>query len=268
MATMKNAIGLVLIGCGLAASAQSSGVQAQPKLSFDVVSIKAKPPGPVEGGGIRYLPGGRYTASNVLVSQLLSGAYPGIRAALGDIIGPDWIFSQRFDILANAGREATREEMGIMMRSMLEDRFKLRAHMERQTQPVFELVVARADGVLGPDLKPHPDECGRSGTTPCGVSASRDGVRGIGVPITRLATFFTASVDGRRIFDKTGLTGNYDFKLVFRPSGAPPRAAGDPPDDRPNLFTALEEQLGLKLVASRGVVDVLVVDSIDRPTEN
>lgn len=267
MASMKNAIALILLGCGLAASVLS-GVHAQPKLSFEVASIKPKPPGPVDGGGFRYLPGGRYTAINVVVSQLLSGVYPGIRATLGDIVGPDWIFADRFDILASAGREATREEMGIMIRTMLEERFKLRAHMERQEQPVWELIVARRDGALGPELKPHPDECGRPGTTPCGVSASREGVRGIGVPISRLANFFTASVDGRRIFDKTGLTGNYDFKLVFRPTGAPPREAGAPPDDRPMLFTALEEQLGLKLVASRGVVDVLVVDSIDRPTEN
>ena len=83
-----------------------------------------------------------------------------------------------------------------------------------------------------------------------------------------LACRLRGSRRSSRRTDKTGLTGNYDFKLVFRPSGAPPRAAGAPPDDRPNLFTALEEQLGLKLVASRGVVDVLVVDSIDRPTEN
>jgi uncharacterized protein (TIGR03435 family) len=262
------AIWFIVLSCGLAASVLSSTGTAQSKLSFDVASIKRKPPGPVSGGGFRYLPGGRFTALNVNVSQLLSGAYPGIRAALGDIVGPEWIFGERFDVLASAGREATREEMGLMIKTMLEDRFKLRAHMERQMQPVWELIIARSDGALGPELKPHKDECGRPGSTPCGVSASREAVRGIGVPISRLATFFTASVDGRRIFDKTGLTGNYDFKLVYRPSGAPPREPGAPPDDRPMLFTALEEQLGLKLVASRGVVDVLVIDSIDHPTEN
>ena len=105
MASMKNAIALILLGCGLAASALS-GVHAQPKLSFEVASIK--PSGPVDGGGFRYLPGGRYTAINVVVSQLLSGAYPGIRAALGDIVGPDWIFADRFDIVASAGRELWR----------------------------------------------------------------------------------------------------------------------------------------------------------------
>lgn len=236
--------------------------QTPKNLSFEVVSIK-----PLEGrpsGGFRTLPGGRFTGI-VDVSQLLSAAYPGIRAALGDIIGPDWIFRERFDIVASAGREATREEMNVMVRTLLEDRFKLRAHMERQDQPTWELVVARADGVLGPDLKPYKGVCGRDVIPPCGVSASREAVRGVGVPIERIATFFTSSVEGRRVFDKTGLAGSYDFTLVYRPPDVTPR---DPNDNRPTLFTALQEQLGLKLIAARGVVEVLIVDHIERPSEN
>ena len=235
---------------------------AQPpaRLSFEVASIK-----PLDGrpsGGIRYLPGGRFTGI-VYVSQLLSGAYPGIRAALGDIVGPDWIFNERFDIVASAGREATNAEMGVMIRSLLEDRFKLRAHIERQEQPVWELVLARSDGALGPDLKPYTAVCGPGAVPPCGVSASREAVRGIGVPIERIAGFFTSSVEGRRVFNKTGLTGLYEFKLVYRPPDV-----SRPDDNRPMLFTALEEQLGLKLVAARGVVDVLIVDHIERPSPN
>lgn len=234
--------------------------QSPTRLSFEVVSIK-----PLEGrpsGGFRYLPGGRFTGI-VDASQLLSAAYPGIRAALGDIVGPDWIFRERFDIVASAGRDATNAEMGIMIRSLLEDRFKLRAHVERQEQPVWELVLARSDGALGPDLIPHRGVCGPSAVPPCGVSASREAVRGVGVRIERIAGFFTSSVEGRRVFDKTGLTGIYDFKLVYRPPDV-----SRPDDNRPTLFTALEEQLGLKLVAARGVVDVLIVDHIERPTEN
>jgi uncharacterized protein (TIGR03435 family) len=234
--------------------------QAPTRLSFEVVSIK-----PLEGrpsGGFRYLPGGRFTGI-VYVSQLLSGAYPGIRAVLGDIVGPDWIFRERFDIAASAGREATNAEMGVMIRSLLEDRFKLRAHIERQEQPVWEMVLARSNGALGPDLKPYKGACGPGAVPPCGVSASREAVRGIGVPIERIAGFFTSSVDGRRVFDKTGLTGLYEFRLVYRPPDV-----SRPDDNRPTLFTALEEQLGLKLVAARGVVDVLIVDHIARPTAN
>lgn len=244
----------------LAVVAGRALAQGPTKLSFEVASIK-----PLEGrpsGGFRYLPGGRFTGV-VDVSQLLSAAYPGIRAALGDIVGPDWIFRERFDIVASAGREATNAEIGIMIRSLLEDRFKLRAHIERQEQPVWELVVARSDGALGPDLTPHKGACGRGVIPPCGVSASREAVRGIGVPIERIAGFFTSSVEGRRIFDKTGLAGLYDFKLVYRPPDV-----SRPDDNRPTIFTALQEQLGLKLVASRGVVDVLIVAHVERPTEN
>ena len=238
--------------------------QAQSNLQFDVASIKRKE-GPIDGGSVRTLPGGRFEWISATVDGLLEMAYPGTR---GEILGaPDWIHSDHYDVIASAGRDATREEMGLMMRALLGERFKLRAHVERQEQPIYALVVERSDGRLGPQLKPFPHVCGASGAPACGMSAGATGVRATGVPVSRIADLLTVSA-GRLLVDRTGLSGNYEFTLVYKPAVGRPRDPNGPPDERPDVFTALREQLGLKLEPDRGLIDVLVVDHIERPTEN
>ena len=253
---------LVSVAIVLVVALQLSGQdvnQQAPRLTFEVASIKPKP-GPVTGGSVRLLANGRYERISATTSNLLDLAYPTTR---GDILGaPDWIFTDRYDVLASAGREATLAEIRLMMRSLLEDRFKVRAHVESQEQPVWHMIVARADGRLGPELKPFSHVCGAAGSPACGVSASREAVRGVGVPVSRIASFLRSS-GGRPIFDRTGLAGNFEFKLVYRPeTGRPP----DPSDERPDVFTALREQLGLRLESARGQVEVLIVEHIERPT--
>ena len=253
--------------CVLIASAQFE-VYAQrpqpnesPRLTFEVASIKRKPE-PVTGGSVRLLPGGRYERISATISTLIELAYPTTR---GDIVGaPDWVFSERYDVVASAGREATIDEISAMMRSLLEDRLQIRARVVEEEQPVWHLVVARADGTLGPDLKPFPFVCREPGAPPCGMSASREAVRAAGVPVSRIASFLRVSA-GRPIFDRTGLTGLYEFKLVYRPdTGRPP----DPSDERPNVFTALREQLGLRLESARGPVTYVLVERVERPSPN
>lgn len=252
------------IGATVATLSIVHAADAQSSLAFEVASIQRKE-SPASGGSVRFLPGGRFERINGTASGLLEMAYPTTR---GEILGaPEWIYRDRYDVIASAGREATRDEMALMMRALLEERFKLRAHVERQEHPIFSLVVARDDGRLGPDLKRANYVCQTEGAPPCGMSASAQRVRAVGVPLSRLADLIWVSA-GRLVEDRTGLPGIYEFTLVYKPANARPRPADSPPDDRPDLVTALREQLGLRLEPARGLVDVLVVDHVERPTEN
>ena len=240
----------------------SAGVlDGQTRLAFEVASIK-RVAGPRTGSSGGFQPGGRFAAINTRTDQLLRTAYSDTR---GDIAGiPDWVLFDAYDVVASAGRDATPAEMRLMVRTLLEDRFKLRARVERQEQDIYALVVARADGRLGTSIKPADYVCGAPGAPVCGFGASRDGVRATGMPVSRIASFLTVSA-GRLLEDRTGLTGTYDYTLVYRPdTGRPP----DPGDERPNVFTALQEQLGLKLEPARGFINVLIVEHIERPTED
>src|SRR5688572_27875179 len=239
-------------------SSQSPG---SARLTFEVASIKRKAE-PVSGGSVRLRPGGRYERISATISDLIQLPYPTTRGDSGG--APDWVFTDRYDVVASAGRDATIDEISLMMRSLLEDRLQIRAQTVTEEQPIWHLVVARADGRLGPDLKPFPFECGEPGAPACGLSASREAVRAAGVPVSRIASFLRSSA-GRQIVDKSGLLGNYQFTLVYRPeTGREP----DPEDARPNVFTALQEQLGLKLESARGPVTYVRVERIERPTPN
>ena len=161
-----------------------------------------------------------------------------------------------------------------MLRSLLEDRFRLSAHRETRDLPIYALVLARADGRLGPRLRQTTsDYCaklleaaGKPGDTPiptgspaCGMRPGGNGneVTAGAVPMNELARLLNV-VSGRTVVDRTGLTGVWDFGLKWSPFDAP---APDP--DRPSIFTALQEQLGLRLDATTGPVEVLVIDRVE-----
>jgi uncharacterized protein (TIGR03435 family) len=208
--------------------------------------------------------------------------------------GPDWIDSDRFDILAKPEREVPAtgtgpEPLQIMLRTLLADRFKLVMHRETKELPIFELVLAREDGKLGPQLRPAAVDCearaaaARSGTPPpalpgppgpgsCGTTMNPLRIRGGGVTLATLASLLEGPAQ-RLVIDRTGLTGRWDFEVNHTPdqSQVPPGVSVpkellDP--NGPSLFTALEEQLGLKLRPARGPVEVLVIDSVQQPTPN
>ena len=151
---------------------------------------------------------------------------------------------------------------------LLASRLQLRAQIEQREQPIYALVVVREDGRLGPQLKKAEVECGVNGASACGIAAGPGVViKAVGAPLSALANFFWVSA-GRPVFDRTGLVGNYQFTLSYRPENGRPPNPGSPPDARPSLFTALQEQLGLKLQPDRGLVATLVVEQIERPSEN
>jgi len=264
----------------------SLGAQAPANTAFEVASVK-----PNKTGDGRVMlgmqPGGRFTATNVPLRLLLRQAFNVQDFQL--VGGPDWIASDRFDVIAKApdGVEFSADAMRPMLRSLLTERFKLASHNETRDMPIYALMKARPDGKLGPGLTPAAVDCagrGRRGGGPapappqpgqkmeCGMMIGPGRMNAGGMPMSNLATSLAPQV-GRIVMDKTELTGNYDFELTYAPEalgggGAPALINGGPvPVDpnAPNLFTALQEQLGLKLDSQRGSVDVVVIDRLEQP---
>jgi uncharacterized protein (TIGR03435 family) len=196
--------------------------------------------------------------------------------------GPDWIRSERerFDILAKAPDGTTRSQRPLMVRALLADRFKLKTHLETRNAPIYALVVARPDGKLGPRMSPATFDCtswlaardrgervvppppSNGEGLPCGLQSSLGSIRGRS-QIADLA-FVLSFLDilGRPVVDRSGLIGDYELELTWSPDPGLTRS------DLPSLFTALREQLGLKLEPTTGPVDVLVIDSAERPTQD
>ncbi len=307
-----------------------------PKPSFEVVSIKPSPPNlMMRGGGPR---GDRYSMSGATLRMLLQNAYqqPATGGPAGQlqIIGaPSWMDSELYDIQATAdcsGGALPREKVQLMIQSMLEERFQLKAHMETRELPIYHLVVAKD----GPKIKPSSDQtpgpfqavgapqlCGPAPAAlappppPPPAPGQRGGpldpnfvpprgsmfmmrnatgltMQASGVPLANMINMLQQQV-GRPIVDKTELKGLFDFKFQFSPEGlslpgapgglpvpppvlggaGPAGTAGPAPaptaasDPVPSLFTAIQE-LGLKLESAKGPVQVLVIDSVQKPTEN
>jgi uncharacterized protein (TIGR03435 family) len=216
---------------------------------------------------------------NLAVSVMIREAYP---AQARDFIGAaDWVTTEPYDVDAKAEGNPTRDQIRLMLQTLLSERFKLRVHYETHERPIYALTVARADGRTPAGLVRSKIDCdavaaarreGRTADIPapangapaCGFGSSY-GPEGVtlrfgGGPLSRLSESLSVP-DGRIIVDKTGLTGGYEFTLTYKQQP-------EPGDDRASLFTALEEQLGLKLVSDRAPLQVLAIDQIERPTEN
>lgn len=234
--------------------------------AFDAASVKrsdtAEP-----GGGVGLRRGG-YAATNALLRTIVAHAHEMKRAfVLG---GPDWIDSERYDISARASGDPTEEELYAMVRGLLTDRFRLVVHEETRQLPVYALVLARSDGRLGPSLKQSTPDCAAAGN-PCGLN-STGFTNGGGVVVTKgrtirdLASTLGGMLD-RNVVDSTGLSGTYEIDLKWGPDDV--RAGADAAiADMPPIFTAIQEQLGLKLQPTRGPVVVLVIDSVQRPARD
>jgi len=207
-------------------------------------------------------------AENVSLKQLLVNAFL-IREGL--IFGlPGWAESSRFDITAKvtdpdmkALHSLSREQRQAMLAAILADRFRLKTHTEIKTLPVYELVVAKDGSKLKATKLPPP---GADNSDPLGygnIDVHNTVLTATGVTLSDLAMNLTFPLD-RTVINKTGLTGRYDFQLRWTPDGTSAGATDAPPD----LFTALQEQLGLKLEPAKGPVETLVIDHIEQPTDN
>jgi uncharacterized protein (TIGR03435 family) len=253
---------------------------------FDAASVKLnKSGGPAR---TQFQPGGRFIATNSSLRNLIFIAYqPGIRRTIADP-ALDRVLSESFDVEANAASDPTREQRALLLQSLLADRFKLVAHFETRPIPVYALVLANP-GKTGPGLKPHSDDVkcipvgpqqqgfGDFPTPWCGgmrMAPIPGRVRQIGNKVTAdtFANLLALSVD-RVVVDRTGLSGFFDsdFQYAFtQTQGAVPQPSveASDPSAPPSIFTAMQEQLGLKLEARTEPVYVLVIDHVEEPSEN
>jgi uncharacterized protein (TIGR03435 family) len=230
-----------------------------------------------EGASIRQRPGGQYTMTNGTIALLLQNAF---RPDSGEIVGaPDWVRSDRYDLRATANATTSSDDLRGMLRALLTERLKLAAHLEPREQPVYLLMKARPDGRLGPSIERTTRDCDAymaasrsglptpvlappaNGAPPCGMDINENDMRTGGVTMDLLARNL-GRLAGRVVFDRTGIEGYFDLTLKFSREPDPARP------DAPSIFTALQEQLGLKLESGRAPLQTLVIDHIERPSDN
>jgi uncharacterized protein (TIGR03435 family) len=284
--------GVVL--CVVLAAHAASAQDVDPGSTFEVASVK-----PSELGAQSFLLGfrsGRFTARYHTVKALIRVAYNLTESQV--LAAPAWLDVDRFDVLATAPgtpdspRGVIPSIVLTMLRNLLDERFQLKARREPRESPVFALVLARQDGALGPGLRRRTAPCTpravgelgelfgplRAVRTQCGGRAEPGMLLSTGGTIGDLVWALSRPElvpgVGRIVVDRTGLTGTFDIDLRWMPerpfvdstrsaAATPIADSGEPP-----LFTAIREQLGLKLERARVPVDVLVIDRVERPTPN
>ena len=300
---MRSTTGILALVAAMLAVSSLGAQPPQPAVApaFEVASIKPNTSG--DGRVMMQNQPGRYSATNVSLRLLIRNAYQ-----LQDFQitgGPGWIASDRFDINAKVPDEframappapgSGPSPLGLMIRALLAERFKLVVHTETKDSPIYALVLARSDGKLGPALKKSETDCapvfgaarGRGPMPPpgppapgepmsCGIRIGPGNMAVGGAPLSQVANSL-GMFAGRIVQDRTGLTGNYDFNLTWTPDNMPQRPPGAPDvppqngvavdPNGPSLFTAVQEQLGLKLDSQRGPVELLVIDRAEKPVE-
>jgi uncharacterized protein (TIGR03435 family) len=269
---------------------------SEPPPKFEVASIRLNTSG-TNQVSMGMQPGGRFTAVNMPLALIIRSAY---RLQESQLIGaPDWVSTERYDIIAKGEGEFAPPVPGgglgrqqLMLQSLLEERFKLKPRRETRQLPIYALVLAQENRKLGPALTPSAVDCQalaaarKQGVAPpappkagdrpqCGMHMGFGRIAG-GAPMTNLATALSQVVQ-RSVVESTGLNGNFDFELSWTPDQLPSRP-GMPADqpfrmngvvidpNGPSIFTAIQEQLGLKLESERAPVVVLVIDHVERPT--
>jgi uncharacterized protein (TIGR03435 family) len=234
------------------------------RLTFEVAAIHATRPGQLNGF-IKAIPGGRgYMAENVTVKLMISLMYKvPMRQIKG---GPEWLDSEHYDVEAKADRAYSLDDLHIMYQNLLADRFNLRFHTETKEGNVYALTVDQAG------LKMKRNDSPEDFNIP--VTYGDNGLAiGKRVPMKYLSWWLGQRLqrDERPVVDMTGLSGNYDFTLNFAPVLPPDFPVEKLPPgllDRPSIFVAVREQLGLKLQAQKGPVEFYVIDRVDRPSDN
>jgi len=253
------------------------------QLTFEVASIKpANPDTP--GSMIQFMPGGGLRMTGVPLRAMITFAYDVRDFQISG--GPGWVGTERFDVMARAEhaapsdspddfakmtddqRKTARDQMAERLRALLADRFQLEVHKETKDQPIYALVVSKN----GAKLK----EANAAVGARQGMSMNRGRMEGFAAPMEMLSNILSNTM-GRPVVDKTGLTGKYEFVLEWTPeAGADARAQGfgdgitepAPAPGGPSIFTALQEQLGLRLESQKGPVPNIVIDRAEKPSEN
>jgi len=251
-------IGPEMIGAGFLLAVAFAALPSQteaPKVEFEVVSIKQFNPALSQGGMSRSTKNskGRWEARNIRLKELLMSAF---RVNENQIVGgPKWLDSASWDIDATyAGKN--QDQFPLRLQAMLADRFHLEFHHETRTQSVYLLEVEKN----GPKLR-------ESTATTDGMSAGQRMIKYSRGTMRELADQLS-SYFGRQVLDRTELRGQYEINLSFAPVNATPSVEAAQAETMPSIFSALEEQLGLRLRSGNGQVDVLVIDRAEKPSEN
>jgi uncharacterized protein (TIGR03435 family) len=273
--TMK----MLALAMGFAAVHTLVGAQtpSSAPTTFDVVSVRRNVSGG-GGAGFQIFPGGQFRATNASVRQLIQSAFDFQYERFQFVGGPAWIDVERYDVqaapAAQSGRVATAQEIAARVQELLKDRFKLVMRRETREMQRYDLVVARAGR-----LKANAGTCAPRAAEPkaaddarpyCGFSFPPDSgdvqhIVATGVRISDLSRRLQQSVEAI-VVDNTGLTGTYDFTLDYLRA----RNLGDQQAVAAgvSIFTALQEQLGLRLEPRRGPVEVVVIEQVERPSDN
>jgi uncharacterized protein (TIGR03435 family) len=252
---------------------------------FEVASIKPGAPD-ARGMFIGPGPGSGISVTNATLKQLIGIAW---RVQAFQISGgPAWLDSVHYDVVAKPETKPKQGEILLMLQSLLEDRFKLTFRRETKEVPIYALVMARKDGKLGPHLteskqggctlldpsKPPP-EPDKPPLPTCGqMTINSTRMTAVSLPVANLVIMLSRRL-GRTVADKTGLTGNFDMSLEWAADETqamrmPPDAPAPPSSDAagPSIFTALQEQLGLRLESQKGSIEILVIERAEKPSDN
>jgi uncharacterized protein (TIGR03435 family) len=227
---------------------------AQAPLVFEVATIK--PTDPAFGGIVMRLAGGRFSATGFTLRDLIAFAY---QVDISQIAGgPNWAASERYDVLGKPEKEGplTRDVARVMLRALLTDRFQLKIHRETREMPVYVMTL----GKNGAKMKPRTEGDGGESTRLVFQGAKATG-RNVSAKV--LAEELQAMVFDRPVVDQTGLAGNFDFNLSWRPEVSAPVDSNDP-----DIFTAIQEQLGLRLQLQKAPAEMIVVDAAEKASEN
>jgi uncharacterized protein (TIGR03435 family) len=287
MTTLKSVVAGVVLALSVVASAQEQAPILD--ASFEAASFRRN----VEGGTVVWQvpPTGQFTLINIPFETLILAAYQLQPYQLQG--APSWIRNERYDIVARldprvAGRlqpDGHAPTWALALRNLLVERARLSFHRETRQLPIYALVQARGDRKLGPNLRPARHDCdalrtqateaARTGqpspypastptSIPCGFRAAPGRMVGGGFGFAEFLAALSAELR-RPVIDRTELAGTWDFFVTYTPNTL---AAGATPDpDTPDLFTALQEQLGLKLESGQGPVNTFVIDRLERPTD-
>ena len=260
----------IALGVALLTACAALSQNAAPSAGFEVVSIKPSDPG-TQGSRMGASPNGDYNAKGATLKGLIQQAYE-----LRDFQvtgGSAWIETERYDLIAKGSglglteeelrkmtedqRNAFKAQLLLKLQALLADRFQLKVHKETKEMPIYGLAIAKSgvkiqtavdDGKFGGGISMSRGETGKSEATFKKT------------PMSSLTKFLSGQV-GRTVLDQTGLKGEYDFKLTFAPDLAEVT-------DGPSIFTAVQDQLGLRLDAQKGPVEVLVVDGAQKASGN
>lgn len=259
---MKPAIAIIVF---LAASIPMSSQTQVREPSFEVASIKPVESGPKSGRYIVMQGPHRFVEKDYTLKLLIAAAYNlNPKAVTG---GPMWMESVHYDILAltPGERQPNHDEQMAMLRTLLSDRFKLSFHREPREFPIYVLEVAKGGSRLKPSTAAPTDQPYLIST----VYSDKIVMPAKNASMADFVSVLQRAVLDRPVVDKTGLAGRYDFDLEWAPdesqfNGEVPSASSDTPE--PPFFTAIQQQLGLRLEATRGPVDAIIVDHAERPS--